>query len=102
MEIFPEIGPRKNVLVPPNLAPGLRPCVSAKPSRQCVEAAKEAISTVCTLIRKTTNRVKDTYRPTEVVQMHSWATVEILHTGSHCQKQDMENLRKCEQIAGCL
>ena len=34
--------------------------VSAKPSRQCVEAAKEAISTVCTLIRKTTNRVKDT------------------------------------------
>src|SRR6218665_3909707 len=31
------------------------------------------------------------YRPTEVVQMHRWATVEILHTGSHCQKQDMEN-----------
>jgi len=34
--------------------------MSAKPSRPCVEAAKEAISTVCTLIRKTTNRVKDT------------------------------------------
>src|SRR6218665_3105672 len=26
MEIFPEIGPRKNFLVPPNSAPGLRPC----------------------------------------------------------------------------
>src|SRR6218665_2161763 len=25
MEIFPEIGPRKNFLVPPNSAPGLRP-----------------------------------------------------------------------------
>jgi len=28
--------------------------------RQCAEAAKEAISTVCTIIRKTINRVKDT------------------------------------------
>src|SRR6218665_2155607 len=28
MEIFPEIGPRKFFLVPPNSAPGLRPCVS--------------------------------------------------------------------------
>ena len=27
MEIFPEIGPRKIFLVPPNSAPGLRPCV---------------------------------------------------------------------------
>jgi len=26
MDIFPEIGPRKNFLVPPNSAPGLRPC----------------------------------------------------------------------------
>src|SRR6218665_1304611 len=27
MEIFPEIGPQKNVCVPPNSAPGLRPCL---------------------------------------------------------------------------
>src|SRR6218665_686038 len=33
---------------------------SAKPSRQCFEAAKEAISTVCTIIRKMINQVKDT------------------------------------------
>src|SRR6218665_2022948 len=26
MDIFPEIGPRKNFVVPPNSAPGLRPC----------------------------------------------------------------------------
>src|SRR6218665_75712 len=27
MEIFPEIGPRKNFWSPPNSAPGLRPCL---------------------------------------------------------------------------
>src|SRR6218665_3275087 len=34
MEIFPEIGPRKNCLVPPNSAPGLRPCTDRQTSRQ--------------------------------------------------------------------
>src|SRR6218665_1534831 len=30
MEIFPEIGPRKNFLVPQNSALGLRPCISPR------------------------------------------------------------------------
>jgi len=30
MEIFPEIGPQKIFLVPPNSAPGLRPCLGAR------------------------------------------------------------------------
>ena len=30
MDIFPEIGPRKNFLVPPNSAPGLRPWCQSK------------------------------------------------------------------------
>ena len=31
---------------------------------------------------------------TEVVQMQRWATVGILHTDSHCQKHDVEKLKK--------
>src|SRR6218665_1394513 len=33
MEIFPEIGPRKNFVVPPNSAPGLRPWAAVKIQR---------------------------------------------------------------------
>jgi len=61
---------------------------SAKPIMQCVEAAKEAISTVCTIIRKTINRVKDTGLLKLYKWMHRWATVEILLTGSHCNARN--------------
>src|SRR6218665_146166 len=63
---------------------------SANPSRQCLEAEKEANSTVGTIRIKTVNRVKNTIL--RLCKCIVWPQLEYYNTGSHCKKPDMEKL----------
>ena len=66
---------------------------SANLKGNVLKQQKRLIQLFCIRRSKIVNRTKDTIHVgyIEVVQMHRWATVGILHTGSHCQKPDMEN-----------
>src|SRR6218665_1126214 len=49
MDIFSEIGPHKNFLVPPNSAPGLRPCILAYVYHILVHANHTMAFKVCSI-----------------------------------------------------
>src|SRR6218665_3888659 len=46
MEIFPEIGPRKNFVVPPNSAPALRPCCWMTSNGHVINSFKTQLMTL--------------------------------------------------------